>query len=509
MNKKIIALILACLCVIVPFMTGCANNNGNKGNGGGGGDIGDPNLTEKNWKGAEFLVLTGEDRTDAQAFNIVDLVAYEDDDMSDPITKAVYERNERILDAYNATIARQIEKDYAAMANDTLAYGDSYGAYVVKVQHALNLALAQNLLDMNSEVDYINLRESWWDVTALESMAVKNKSYFALGDINTVDDDATWCVLFNKKLHEKYQLPNFYDAVKAGDWTIEKLKLWASNSIIDENGDGTLAKHDPNSKYQYGLYFQSLCAEVFLSSAGITPFTKEKNGSLKSNLNSAAMQEAITLISDNVMMDDTVHQSWALNIDNVSAINTGDKWMEIARGGFKANKALFFMCHCGSINLLRDMESDFGILPIPKVTDNQAEYGNTIQYGTANCFVIPYNTPDSSFSGFMLEAMGYLSSREAFADNGGNGSLKYAYYDTTLQRKGARDDDSWDMLDLVFGNRIFDISLALFTGDKSANSINNLIISSTTKGNAWATAMAGNAEAIERKVNESIAYLMK
>ena len=503
MNKKTLAIILACLMMLLPAFASCADNTGGPGRTDvDTSDIGDPNLIEKDWDGEHFVVLTYQDRSEGQAFNVVDLATKDKADLSDPINKAVFERNEKIKAMFNAEIERAEEANtsYNNIIANTLANGDSYSAYMMKIQASISTALTGVLLDMNSEVGYINIQESWWDTSTIESLAVNNKAYFVLGDINTVDDDATWCVLFNKYLRDKYSsMPNFYEMVLDGEWTVENLSYWAKKAVIEDNGS-TAQNWELESDYQFGLYFQNECATVLLQSSGTTPFTKTKNGSLSSNLRSNEMQNAIEIIMNNMMLNNAVNNAWACNINDIKGYGGGDIWQNIARGGFAADKTLFFMCHCGSINLLRGMEHDFGILPIPKVTAAQKDYGNTVQYGNATCYSIPFNTPDSDFSGFMLEALGYYSSREYSTTD----SLKVAYYETTLQRKGARDDESWDMLDLVFGNRIFDIACAMDT-----QGVNGLIQNATKTGNAWATVVAGSGNAIEREIDESIARLMK
>ena len=68
---------------------------------------------------------------------------------------------------------------------------------------------------------------------------------------------------------------------------------------------------------------------------------------------------------------------------------------------------------------------------------------------------------------------------------------------------GARDDESWDMLDLVFENRIFDIACAKNTGG-----INGMIVTATTTDNAWQTILAGGGTAIVKEIDEDVARLM-
>lgn len=498
MKRKFIALLLACVCFIVPLV-GCSDDTGKNG---GRTDLDvskDENLTEKDWKGETFTVLTYKDRSEGQAFNIVDFIANEEK-LTDAIQKAVYERNNIVSNLYNCKFDRIDETNYQTIANNTMATGSDYSAYMLKVSGALTLATTSVLLDLASEVDYINLNEEWWDSSVLDSLAVNGRTYFALGDINTVDDDATWCVLFNKAIQKsKLKDTNFYSAVKNDAWTVENMARWASTSVSDSNTDSSKWWQADNS-YQYGIYMQDECATVLLQSSGVQLFKELNSGLRTSNLGSSEVSSAIDNIKT-LMEKSTTNSKWALNINDIEGnYNQGDVWQDIARGGFMANKALFFFCHCGTINLIRDMDTDFGILPVPKVDENQEEYGNTIQYGNATCYVIPFNTPKPDFSAFMLEALGFYSSRSYDETD----CLKVAYYNTTLQRKATRDDESWDMLDIVFQNRKFDISSAMNT-----EGINSMIINSCTdSATSWLAQVASRAEMITKALNEDLVNLL-
>ena len=483
MKKKILAMLFVCLFVLVPVLTGCAGGGGDKGKE----VLGNPDHpflpANKDWDGEVFNVLTKEDRTAAQAFNVVDLVA-DEENLTDPIQKAVYERNNKIEAWYNAKVERQAEADYQKMANNTDAYGEDFGAYMVSVHDVLDLALKGYVIDYNT-ANYIDLSSEWWDTSAIESLTVKGKVYFALGDINTVDDDATWCVLFNKAIRERYKtvLPNFYSAVNDGTWTSDNMKLWASKVVVE----GATPDWNTTSNYLYGLYYQDECATVLLQASGNTPFTWEKNGLVNNNLTKLNVTDSIKTIK-NLMEETATSAKWAQNINNIS-YSGGDVWEKIARGGFMADKALFFFCHCGTIQLIRSMNNDFGILPIPKLSETQKEYGNTIQYTNATCYVVPINSADLDFSCFMLEALG---------------SLKAAYYDISLQRKASRDDESWEMLDIVYGNRIFDIACAM-----NIETINSYIVTAcTTSNQEWSSIIGGVSGAINTQVLENIAILM-
>jgi len=58
---------------------------------------------------------------------------------------------------------------------------------------------------------------------------------------------------------------------------------------------------------------------------------------------------------------------------------------------FRNDRALFFMAHLGQVTYLRDMESDFGILPLPLFEETQNRYYNSIASWTSACVTVPRN----------------------------------------------------------------------------------------------------------------------
>lgn len=94
------------------------------------------------------------------------------------------------------------------------------------------------------------------------------------------------------------------------------------------------------------------------------------------------------------------------------------------------------------VTVFRAMETDFGILPMPKFDKEQKEYFSIVSTGSANTISIPV-TADAERSGAVIEA---LSAESHYI-------LTPAFYDTVLKTKAARDDDSADMLDIIFANR--------------------------------------------------------
>ena len=98
------------------------------------------------------------------------------------------------------------------------------------------------------------------------------------------------------------------------------------------------------------------------------------------------------------------------------------------------------------VNYLRDMQSDFGIIPMPKLDENQAEYKTYVHDGTT-VFCIPTTTPDADMSAAVLEAMCAETYR----------TVTPAYFETVLKDKYARDSETSQMLDIIAASVYLDI----------------------------------------------------
>ena len=93
------------------------------------------------------------------------------------------------------------------------------------------------------------------------------------------------------------------------------------------------------------------------------------------------------------------------------------------------------------------MESDFGIVPYPKYSADQASYATRLCYYMPTVVPVTKTGEELERCGVMLEA---LASEYAVR-------VIPAYYDVVLQNKVARDEESQGMLDIIFASRVVDI----------------------------------------------------
>jgi len=106
---------------------------------------------------------------------------------------------------------------------------------------------------------------------------------------------------------------------------------------------------------------------------------------------------------------------------------------------------LFFNSTFKKVGDLRDMDTDFGIIPYPKFTAAQASYHTRVEGG--NPGVVPVTADNLQMIGTILEVLKAESAKTVIP----------AYYEVALKTKFARDEESSEMLDLIFENRIYDL----------------------------------------------------
>ena len=95
---------------------------------------------------------------------------------------------------------------------------------------------------------------------------------------------------------------------------------------------------------------------------------------------------------------------------------------------------------------MRAYDIDFGILPLPLWNEDQENYYSYCGTGEVAGLTIPICVSDPEFSAFIVEACA------AEAKN----TLTPAYYEVNLLGRDVRDDESEEMLDIIFDNILYD-----------------------------------------------------
>lgn len=135
------------------------------------------------------------------------------------------------------------------------------------------------------------------------------------------------------------------------------------------------------------------------------------------------------------------------------------------------------------------MQSDFGILPFPKLDPEQEGYYSTFQYNNADAISVPKTCGDTGRVGLITEAY------QMYAHE----TIMPAYYEYTLTLRNARDTDSGEMLDIIFGSRNFDISFAFNSATGMQSFLQNIGVATSFN---YSSKEAANRTKVEKAVTD-------
>ena len=394
--------------------------------------------TDVKYEGFDYIVLSHEHGASSIAWQVQDI--YTEEETGERINDAVFQRNLLMEDRFGVNVKERLEADPQGVARTAVTSGaDEFALLQTHVQNLAADAINGWTLNM-SALPYLNFEKAWWDTTAIRSLTIAGKVYYAIGDSQLNAKKATWAVLFNKRLVNDAGIPDLYETVKEGAWTIDLLKQYGQQIMQDTNGDGAMTWGED----VWGLGLQNEVVLPLLLGTGDQIISVHEDGTYDYNLGSDRSLTALEKVWDFMNTD----ADWIVNANDHGEIS--NLWVEF-RKLFMADKIGFYMGHLGTPTLVAgDMESDFGILPFPKVYAEQDGYYSTFQYNNAHAVSIPKTAADPEKIALLTEAYEMLA----------HTTILPAYYDYTLTLRAARDNQSGEMLELIFANRNLDIALA-------------------------------------------------
>ncbi|MBE6724333.1 MAG: hypothetical protein E7576_03895 [Ruminococcaceae bacterium] len=354
----------------------------------------------------------------------------------------------------------------AIKANDEL-----YHSVMLCAENMWKLVQEGYFLNLN-DLPNLSLSSPWWDQRSVEDMTVNGKLYHAVNAVCTATYNATFAVLFNKELAETYQVPSPYEYVLDDAWTYDVLNDMMTGISTDLDGNGKMDDHD-----------------LF----GLCLWVDAITGAVNSGL------EYCCQVGDDGLL--------ALTLDTERVQNIVDKFLRFAADDsitadyiykgyssydlFAGNHALFYMQEINRITAFRDMEADFGVLPMPKYEAAQEVYRNCVAENDGVLLAVPIIISDEEFSTVVLEALARLSQEYVMP----------AYYEITLQRKAARDEESGQMLDIIFSTRAYDLGWIYQIGALK-NSMKDMVNGGSSNISAVVAKRKNIANRMLKEVNE-------
>ena len=360
----------------------------------------------------------------------------------DVVADAVYQRNLRVMERLNCTI------EVSEVGNDRHSGEDINN----KIKKAVNAGsdewdITANHMAQSSTLIvggyYKDLRQTngigwdmpWWNDSYNSSVTIDGHACAAAGELASTMISGTYGIFFNKKIAEDH-IPDIdiYSVVLDGVWTLERLNEISDSVYADINGNTEKDEDD-----LFGLIYasKSIQGDALWAGSKITYTSFDDNaGTYRWTLENGRTSD----FADKIMK--LIHNSagtYMFPNGNDYNVNLPNK--------FKSDGALFTVYYLSFTDLMRDMESDYGIIPIPKLNEEQDTYATTVHNGFS-VFGIPVTCSSPDNAAAFLESACCESYR----------LVTPAYYDTALKVKYSRDSESSQMMDLLINSISFDFA---------------------------------------------------
>nr|MBQ4318495.1 hypothetical protein [Clostridia bacterium] len=352
----------------------------------------------------------------------------------DILSDATYERNRAVEDAYGIKITKLEDNDSPqTLASTNVQAGDDFADIpLIRIRNFFPTAQQGIYLDWSDYEDVIMLDAEWWDQRVYEQLAIGDKIYALQGDFTNHDEFCMLSVYYNKKVYEDNGFEDAYTLVKDGKWTFDVMWEQVSAVSADLNGDGKMDKND-----LFGLLTEHNAFNYFYTAAGYMPIINN-NGKLTFNLGDEKSFNIVEKVS--VIATEKNKNSLISDDGNFPDTYAG------ARALLMADQGLFYTGMMSAITNFRESDRDIGMLPMPKYDETQDSYYNQVSWNVVNP-VMPITVSDPERTALILDAMGYYSMM----------LVNEPFFNVFLDEKAARDEESKDMLDIIFNTKTYDL----------------------------------------------------
>ncbi|MCL2488293.1 MAG: extracellular solute-binding protein [Oscillospiraceae bacterium] len=379
--KRLIALTVVILLVVV-FGGGCGNGPGSPG---WTGKIkGEPPPIDL--EGEEILVVDHPDNHNRR---------WQRHETSNPYNDAWQRVLDNIEQKWNCKIKLNIVPldSMLTEALPEIMAGEKYCDIFCTTQwqfgHMLGADLMRDLNELST-----NWENPWWNPNIRRIGTINGKTFAANGSF-IFDAVDTWIIRFNFDVWNDLNLPDPYEMVENGEWTMDRLMDYSKRAMRDNDGNGIVDTPDdrwgivaPDGDFARALYM----------SAGNQYFLEE-NGKMVMGCYDTRSLDFIARMRKFNREDKSVAPNFFRDM--------GEQRIPMQEQMFMDGRTLFYSCRLVA-DRLRNMEADWGVLPMPKYDEAQESYMNCVDHN-ATVMGITKTHPNPESLGKLLDAIGFYA----------------------------------------------------------------------------------------------------
>ena len=392
-------------------------------------------LPEETYGGKEIHFLSwscgGQDQAGSSwiPWEEIDVPDYD----GDPINKAIYDRNGTVEEKLNVTISTEyvsVDQGYVSTLRSNHTSGDDAYQVATSRSYEIKTIVLEGLMYNMYELDNLHTDMPWWNQDSVRSFTLGSTLYFAAPEMLLRDKGATACMYYNASVATDKNVEGLYEMVKAGEWTFEEFVSICEDVSASMDGDDIMNSHED----VWGATVSDDAVFFLFGGANLRFAHIDDDGYIEYDFGS---EESIVFMQD--IFDLVIYTDYCAH-GKVVDLSGASQPM------FKTDNALFTFEMVKSISLLRNMESDFGVLPVPKYDSYQEDYASLVWVHHDCVLGMPAVVKDADAVAAALEYMSYLSYYDIYP----------VFYDTVIMGKSTRDEQSKEMLEIVFKTRLFD-----------------------------------------------------
>ena len=288
------------------------------------------------------------------------------------------------------------------------------------------------------DTEYLDFSKEYWNQGFNEAVEYNGVQFGITGAMLLSLYRSTYITIFNKELFTKANQPFLYDSVEDGTWTLDK-QISLTPIFHQDNGNNV----QDMSGDVYGFVSNDfIYVDPYWSSCGVDIIKKNGDGEYEWVFDSAKLydvadkilklfygtDDAAFIENDDVASEGTV----------VSVYSSGNAAMATLRIAVLEGDAI------------RSMPEEYGVVPIPKFSEDQKEYRRQMHDGfTIACLPNTVSEDRANMLSAVLECMGSISYND----------VRPTYYDTILRTQIAKDPQSAHMMDIIINGIYIDAGI--------------------------------------------------
>lgn len=352
----------------------------------------------------------------------------------DLITEAVISRNSVVEDLYNCKIRETKSDDPQSLVDNDIALGTNNYDFLMRLWYNLSSS-CMNIANLD-----IDLSHSWWNQDYIDTFSFdyngKKVLHSISGKFNLIMYDSINTLFVDMDVYDRAVASgktniDLYQTVKDGTWTVEKMLELMDAAKVDVNGDSQL-NFDDGDIFGFIAHKNSISEYAFFYSTGIKTVMKDDNNQYVSiNASNTDMAYVSRVIDEATKVYKSPAFGSIGELNSVKALANGQSL-------FSAQWTIRLHSNHEYVNYGIDFsEKRISVIPFPKYSEEQEEYGTFIcnrGYGLQ----VTKTIKDLNATAQFLEVFGYHSEM-----------LLYPEYIKCIKTQCLCDDGAGEMLDIV------------------------------------------------------------